>query len=60
MIRDYLKWSDAGVMINFRLLKTRFKRSLMLFCGICGEGRTVIFAVAFLKDEKTTSVQFAI
>jgi len=52
MAQDYLKWSDTGVMLNFRLVKTRFKRFMLLFCGMCGRGRTVIFAVAFLKDEK--------
>lgn len=55
MALDFLKWSDVGIMLNSRLLKTRFKRSLLLFCGVCCLGRTVVFAVALLKDEKVAS-----
>jgi|LakMenEpi03Aug12_release.lakeMendotaPanAssembly.Ray.scaffolds.fasta_scaffold4550257_1 hypothetical protein len=48
---DYLRCFDAGVFLNFRLLRTRFKRNLLLFCGVGSEGKTLILAVAFLRDE---------
>jgi hypothetical protein len=39
------------VFINRRLIKTRFRRNLVLFCGINSEGKTIIVGVAFLKEE---------
>jgi hypothetical protein len=42
------------------MVKTRFKRNLILFCGVDCHGKTVIFAVAFIKDEKLASYAFAL
>jgi hypothetical protein len=39
------------VFINRRLIKTRFRRNLVLFCGINSEGKTIVFGVAFLREE---------
>jgi hypothetical protein len=39
------------VFINRRLTKTRFKRNLVLFCGVSAEGKTIIYGVAFLKED---------
>lgn len=36
MALDYQKWSDGGVFLNTRLVKTRFKRNLLVFCGVSG------------------------
>ena len=60
MLEDYQKWKDAAVFINARLVKSRFKRNLVLFCGVDCHGKTLIFAVALLRDEKLSSYQFAL
>lgn len=39
------------VYVNRRLAKTRFKRNLLLFCGINHEGRTLIYGVSLLKED---------
>ena len=46
--------------VNKRMQKTRFKRLLVLFCGINSEGKTVIFGVALLQDESQKDLEFAI
>jgi len=60
MLVDVQKWADAGVFINTRLIRTRFRRNLVLFCGVDHQGKTVIFAVALLKDEKIQSFSFCL
>jgi hypothetical protein len=48
------------VFINRRLIKTRFRRNLVLFCGINSEGKTLVIGVAFLKEDSQECFQFAI
>ncbi len=39
------------VFINRRLTKTRFKRNLIMFCGVSSEGKTVVYGVTLLKED---------
>ena len=48
------------VFVNRRLVKTRFRRNLVLFCGINSEGKTIVLGVAFLKEENQECFKFAI
>lgn len=48
------------VFINRRLAKTRFKRNLVLFCGVNFDGRTIIYGVSLIKDDTQENYQFAI
>jgi hypothetical protein len=50
MKQKYMQYRDF-VFINRRLTKTRFKRNLVLFCGVSSEGKTVIYGSAFLKED---------
>lgn len=47
MRMDYSCFKEV-VFVNKRMQHTRFKRLLVLFCGINSEGKTVVFGVAFL------------
>ena len=49
MRAEYERYQDF-VFINKRLQKTRFRRDILLFCGVNAEGKTVVFGVALLKD----------
>lgn len=46
--------------MNRRLVKTRFNRNLVLFCGVNNEGHTIVFAVALIKDDTQESYKFAL
>ena len=59
MRENYELYRDF-VYINKRLAKTRFKRNLILFCGVNHEGKTLIYGVAMLKEDDQESYQFAI
>ena len=48
------------VFINRRLIKTRFNRNLVLFCGVNNEGKTIVFGVSLIKDDNQDSYKFAI
>jgi hypothetical protein len=50
MKEKYLQYRDF-VFINRRLTKTRFKRNLVMFCGVTSEGKTVIYGIAMLKED---------
>ena len=56
---DYCRYPDV-VFLNKRLSKTRFRRNILLFCGINSEGKTVVFGAAFLKEETQFTYAFAI
>ena len=59
MKADYHRYPDI-VFLNKRLSKTRFRRNIVLFCGINSEGKTVVFGVAFLKEDTQFTYAFAI
>ena len=48
------------VLINRRITKTRFRRNMIVFCGVDNEGKTIVLGVAFLKDDNIKDFQFAI
>lgn len=50
MRMTYLRYRDF-VFINKRLIKTRFKRNLLIFCGVNFDGKTVVYGVALLKED---------
>ena len=59
MRENYNLYRDF-VFINRRLAKTRFKRNLVLFCGVNYDGKTIIYGVALLKEDTQENYQFAI
>ena len=50
-MRDNFNLYKDFVFINRRLAKTRFKRNLVLFCGVNSDGKTVLYGVALLKED---------
>lgn len=58
MLENYKMYRDI-LFVNRRLAKTRFKRNLVLFCGVNSEGKTVVYGVALLKEDSQESYQFA-
>ena len=59
MKAEYQRYQDF-VFLNKRLIKTRFRRNIIIFCGINAEGKTVVFALALLREESHQSYCFAI
>ena len=52
MIENYLNYRDI-VFINRRFSKTRFSKTLIMFCGINNHGKNIIFAICILtKDDQ--------
>jgi hypothetical protein len=51
MKQDYSAFREV-VFVNKRLQKTRFRRVLLLFCGINSEGKTIVFGVGLLQEEQ--------
>jgi hypothetical protein len=56
---DYQCFKEV-VFVNKRLTKTRFKRLLLIFCGLNSEGKTVVFGVALIHEESKKDLDFAI
>ena len=57
MIDNYLNFRDI-VFINRRFTKTRFAKSLILFCGVNNYGKNVIFAVCIIAKEDEDGLKF--
>lgn len=54
-----MKYQDF-VFINKRLAKTRFKRNLVIFCGVNYDGKTVVYGISLIKEDNQESYEFAI
>lgn len=48
------------VFINKRLVKTRFKRNILIFCGVNFDGKTVVYGVSLLKEDDQENFEFAV
>ena len=57
MIENFYNYRDL-VFVNRRLTKTRFNKTLIMFCGINNHGRNIIFASCFLHIEDEDSYRF--
>jgi len=51
MRENYLTYRDI-VFVNKRFIKTRFARTLLMFCGVASSGKSVLFGFAFLENEE--------
>jgi len=51
MIENYLNYRDV-VFVNRRFTRTRFSKSLVLFCGVNNQGRNVLFGMCLLVKEE--------
>lgn len=58
MRENYLTYRDT-IFINRRLIKTRFGRSLLLFCAINSKGKSVICGFSMLSKEDEDGYTFA-
>mgnify|MGYP000433390743 CR=1 FL=1 len=56
MIDNYLNYRDV-VFVNRRLTKTRFSKSLILFCGVNNQGKNVLFGFALMSKETEENYQ---
>jgi|LauGreDrversion4_2_1035121.scaffolds.fasta_scaffold1530508_1 hypothetical protein len=59
MRKAYKLYHDI-VFINRKLIRTRFGRSLLLFCGVDNKGKTLVFGVALVKEDTTDCFRFAV
>lgn len=59
MKKSYRLYHDV-VFINRKLIRTRFGRSVILFCGVDNKGRTLVFGVALVKEDTTDCFRFAV
>ncbi len=57
MRENYLTYRDV-VFINKRFDKTRFNKSLVLFCGISNTGKSVLLGFAFVVKEDEENFDF--
>lgn len=57
MIENFYNYRDL-VFVNRRLTKTRFNKTLIIFCGVNNHGRNVIFATCYLHTEDEDSYRF--
>ena len=57
MRENYLSYRDV-VFINKRFDKTRFNKSLVLFCGISNQGKSILFGFAFIVKEDEENFNF--
>lgn len=58
MRETYLTYRDF-IFINRRLVKTRFSRSLLLFCAVNSAGKSLLCGFAMLSKEDEESYNFA-
>lgn len=58
MRESYLTYRDF-IFINRRLIKTRFSRSLLLFCAVSSTGKSLLCGFAMLSKEDEESYNFA-
>jgi len=59
MIENYLTYRDF-VFVNKRLARTRFNKTLILFCAVNSEGRSVMLAFALVPKEDEDSMEYAV
>jgi len=59
MLINFQNYPDV-VFLNRKLMKTRFRRNLLLFCGVNASGKTIIQGVALLKEENLLNLKFAV
>ena len=57
MIENYMNYRDI-VFINRRFVKTRFNKTLIVFCGINNQGKNVIFAICLLTREDQDGLEY--
>ena len=58
MRENYLTYRDF-IFINRRLVKTRFNRSMLLFCAVNSAGKSVLCGFAMLSKEDEDGYNFA-
>jgi hypothetical protein len=58
MRENYLTYRDV-IFVNKRLIKTRFSRSLLMFCAVNSGGQSVLCGFAMLCKEDEESYTFA-
>jgi hypothetical protein len=58
MKENYLTYRDI-VFINKRFTKNRFNKTLLLFCGINSEGKSIVLGLAFLHKEDDENFEYA-
>lgn len=56
---NYFAYRDF-IFVNRRLSSTRFSRSLILFCGVSSNGRSVLFGFAMITREDEKNYFFAV
>lgn len=57
MIDNYLNYRDI-VFVNRRFTKTRFAKSLIIFCGVNNQGKNVIFAISIIAKDDEDGLKF--
>ncbi len=58
MRENYLCYRDV-IFVNRRLIKTRFSRSLLMFCAVNNNGKSVLCGFAMLAKEDEDGCTFA-